>query len=136
MHGIMPLRRHQRALLLLLRPPCPAIGLVRALIGYCLRAIILLPTDEPQHTMLDARDDAASGPSRYYEAGCLIQRCAAACTSLRQGVDGLSCPFCKGRASLCFAGIVKRVAGLLVVGLVLAVVLFYVGLRFTFPEQF
>ncbi|CAL5218471.1 g155 [Coccomyxa viridis] len=33
-------------------------------------------------------------------------------------------------------GIVKRVAGLLVVGLVLAVVLFYVGLRFTFPEQF
>jgi hypothetical protein len=38
--------------------------------------------------------------------------------------------------ALCITGIIRRVAGLLVVGLVLAVALFYVGLKFTFPEQY
>lgn len=32
------------------------------------------------------------------------------------------------------AGVVKRVAGLLVAGLVLGTVLFYVGLRLAFPD--
>ena len=50
------------------------------------------------------------------------------------GVHGF-CSHSSSWSSSC-AGIIRRVAALLVVGVLLAVALFFVGLKFTFPEQY